>query len=84
MASSVFPGNDALTVDVLLKEMLKRDNGYSRSWGSACSDSGMGNLIKTEECVSAGQNCDQFDDHMICADEVLQNIQVGVQPDHVP
>jgi len=78
IASSPFPGSDALTVDVLLKEMLKRDGGFSRSWcfsdgldGGTLEDSN-----KIDGRVSSGR-CDHIDDHMISADAVLQKIQVG-------
>jgi hypothetical protein len=78
IASSPFPGSDALTVDVLLKEMLKRDGGFSRSWcfsdgldGGTLEDSN-----KIDGRVSSGR-CDHIDDHMICADAVLQKIQVS-------
>ena len=62
--------NDVFTIDVLLREMLKRDGGLI--WGS--SESGMEDFNKTGGRVSAGG----FDDYMICADAVLQKIQVGV------
>ena len=69
--ASTSPGNNGLTIDFLLKEMLERDSGLGRSsW--AFSEIVMEDF-NTEERVSAG-SCD----HMICADAVLQKIQVCV------
>ena len=77
IALSPFPGNDEQTADALLKELLKRDSGFSRSWCfSDRLDGGtLEDFNKIDGRVSSG--CDHIDDHMISADAVLQKIQVG-------